>query len=172
MVLEFRRAILHRLASVYLARFFMAKRVKFSATQVFTVLFLTVIVTPMVLSVVGTEFRQSLAFYLLPARAWEFATGALLAVLPSGALTPGNSLSRWLTLSGAALLISSFLLVDSNTSFPGYLAGGPVLGTLMIIAAGNGTQDNKNVVSRVLESRILQWVGNRSYSWYLCIRQR
>lgn len=147
---------------------FATKKANLIARHVFSVVFSVVIVVSFVISVMGTEFRQSLAFYLLPARVWEFAAGGLVAILPTAVLLRGSRFSHGLTLAGIALLMASFLLVDADDAFPGFLAVVPVLGTLMIIAAGSGAQDNKNVVSRVLDSRIMQWVGTRSYSWYLC----
>lgn len=144
-----------------------ARNSKFAIRPLLIVFFSVVIGCSLLLSIVLTEYRQGFAFYLLPARAWEFAGGGLLAILPAAVLTRGRAFSGACAYSGLAMLVGGFLLIHANHPFPGILAAVPGLGTILIIAAGYGLQEKKNLVARLLDSPTLQWIGTRSYSWYL-----
>ncbi|WP_181884904.1 acyltransferase family protein [Arthrobacter sp. RT-1] len=146
---------------------FLARRSKFTLRRTLVFLFVAVIVLSFVLSIVVTDFRQGFAFYLLPTRAWEFAAGGLLSIVPTTFLTRGRTCNSALALTGMAVLLAGFLAIHDNEPFPGSLAVIPVVGTLMVIAAGSGRNAPTHVVAKALDSRMLQWVGTRSYSWYL-----
>lgn len=143
-----------------------AARTKYALRPLLVVAFSAVIVISLVLSIVLTEFRQGMAFYLLPARAWEFAAGGLLSILPAALLSRARALSGAFSFAGVAVLVGGFLMIHDNDPFPGFLAAVPVVGTLLVIAAGGGLPQ-KTIVSSLLDSGIMQWLGTRSYSWYL-----
>ena len=104
------------------------------------------------------------AFYLLPARAWEFGVGALVALVVSRhRLQPPQSWSTALGLTGAAAVVAGLLAISPLTPFPGYAALLPVLGTAVLILAGA----HANPVSAALSMRPLVRVGDWSYSLYL-----
>lgn len=145
----------------------LGNRIKLNLRLCLLVLFGALLVASLALSVLMTDVRQNLAFYLLPTRAWEFAAGGLLAVLPTASYKVRDRTCTILRFCGVILLAVSFLTVQSDGAFPGYTAAVPVLGTLMIIAAGNSSRGYADPVIAALESRILQWIGTRSYSWYL-----
>eukprot|EP01138_Halocafeteria_seosinensis_P012729 gb/GECG01013005.1/.p1 GENE.gb/GECG01013005.1/~~gb/GECG01013005.1/.p1 ORF type:complete len:720 (+),score=39.61 gb/GECG01013005.1/:1-2160(+) len=106
-----------------------------------------------------------LSFFLLPARAWEMASGAVLAITmdqgvgKAGFLTKGGLLSC----GGLSLLASCCVFYNSETQFPGMMAVPPVLGTLLILAAREATWLDEFFLSQPL----MQWIGERSYSIYL-----
>lgn len=106
-----------------------------------------------------------LAFYSAPTRAWEFAVGGLLL---AGA-TRSTYLNRTAT---AATTFGGFLLIawagfrfDESTVFPGSAALLPVIGTALLLVAGESAVPSLG--QRLLTSRWLQFVGDVSYSWYL-----
>ena len=111
----------------------------------------------------STVYRPTFAFYELPARAWEFGLGGLLACA-GGTRLRGTvaALLGWLGL--AAILVMACLLHD-GTGFPGWLATVPALGTVALLAAGPARHPYG--VGVLLDARPMQYLGARSYSWYL-----
>lgn len=105
-----------------------------------------------------------LGFYSPVTRAWEFAAGALLALTVPLWAGVAKKFSTLLGLVGLALLFAGFLLIDSSTVFPGVWTLAPVIGTVLLLAAGVGDTTG---VSRVLSTRPLVLVGDWSYSLYL-----
>ena len=105
-----------------------------------------------------------LGFYSPITRAWEFAAGALLALsLPQWA-SVAKKLSALLGILGLTLLTAGFLLIDSSTVFPGVWTLAPVIGTVLLLAAG---VNEATTVSRALSARPSVLVGDWSYSLYL-----
>lgn len=110
-----------------------------------------------------TSQPEAWAFYLSPARAWEFGIGALLAlatasgrVLPRAAALPA-------AIAGVLLLAVGFWGITPTTPFPGFAALAPVLGTMLLIAAGS----HANSVSGALATTPMVRIGDWSYSLYL-----
>jgi len=112
------------------------------------------------------------AFYMLPTRAWELATGALVAV----ALPQLRRLSKrvraicgWLALIGlaaATMGIDQVMTIGGMVmNYPSAVALAPVLTTAALLAFGDV---RRNVgPSRLLALAPLQWIGGRSYAIYL-----
>ena len=113
----------------------------------------------------ATAFRNTFAFYELPPRAWEFAAGGLLALRP--ALNRPKSTALWVVagFGGFVTVLAAAVLVPAGRGFPGSLALIPVAGTLAMLAAGRELPHGG--VSVLLEARPFQYLGARSYSWYL-----
>ncbi|WP_174873693.1 acyltransferase family protein [Vogesella oryzae] len=110
--------------------------------------------------------NMPMAFYLMPTRAWEFAAGGLLALAPATRWRGEGMLALLLGLAGAALTLGAILLFDEHRMvFPGLAASLPVLGAVLLIAAGELSP--RNAVSRLLSTRVLTAAGLLSYSWYL-----
>ena len=126
------------------------------------------------LSIRYSAINASSAFYLLPFRAWELGSGALLAIFLFSKKTrlPKNLASRviaglvgWIAL--ICILLTSYLF-DSQTVFPGFAAALPVLATVTIILGVILNSHHLNFgPSRLLATPPLVWIGNRSYSLYL-----
>ena len=103
-------------------------------------------------------------FYLLPSRAWELATGALLAVLEQRRGEFGRlRISEPAALCGLVLVLGSIALFDEDARHPGIVTLTPVIGTALLIRFAG----HDRVVSRILSSRPLLWTGLISYSLYL-----
>lgn len=116
--------------------------------------------------VLTTRVAPMFAFYELPARAWEFAGGGLLA-LPTAVACSART--RFLAVAGgatgAAMILGTALWVKGGNAFPGWIAMAPVAGTLLTLFAGAVAPQRG--VSAVLATAPLQFLGARSYSWYL-----
>jgi peptidoglycan/LPS O-acetylase OafA/YrhL len=106
---------------------------------------------------------QRMAFYLLPARAWELLMGVLLAIY-GGRFPAGKLLAETSGLTGLALIFSSVFVYNSSTPFPGLAALAPCLGAALIIASSGS---RLSVVGRLLSFRPLVFIGLVSYPLYL-----
>lgn len=105
-----------------------------------------------------TENSPSAAFFLLTSRAWEMLAGGL-AFLLADRFSMSARLRALLCNSGLLLLFVSNLVFDKNSAWPGVGAALPVLGTTIILLV--------NHPSSLLNNRLAQWLGDRSYSLYL-----
>ena len=115
--------------------------------------------------VFATREAPTFAFYELPGRAWEFAAGGLLALAPVERTCA--RIKNWAIaggMIGATMVLGAVFRLNGGDGFPGWIAVVPVAGTLLTLCAGDVTQYG---VSAVLGMAPLQFLGARSYSWYL-----
>ncbi|MCW2786932.1 MAG: putative acyltransferase [Marmoricola sp.] len=139
-------------------------------------------VASLALSIWQTSTAPFEAYFSPFTRAWELGFGALLAA--GAAFKP-----RWFARLGPEIAVVGLLAVlgsvvafDSSTPFPGYAALLPVLGTVLVIAAGisSASRDVSGLPSfmvilgglgrlllKALRSRTAQFIGKRSYGFYL-----
>lgn len=108
---------------------------------------------------------SELAFYAAPARAWEFAVGALLALAAHRTARLARPCATACGFAGMSMVMYSALTFSEATAFPGYVALVPVVGTALLIVGGEGGA--RTAVVGVLEARPAQLLGDVSYSWYL-----
>lgn len=105
------------------------------------------------------------AFYLPYTRFWELLAGAALATRQQF-VHPREGASRFSNLQsilGIALLTGGFWGLSQHTIFPGWWALLPVVGTTLLIAAGQ----NANINRVILSKRIVVGLGLISYPLYL-----
>ena len=117
------------------------------------------------LGVVWTDSDAPLAFFLLPARAWELAVGAALAIGVARLSRIPISLTPVVVGAGLALIVIGAVIFDTDTPFPGTAALLPVIGTALVIAGG--IPQPLNPMSRLVSVRPMRWIGGISYSLYL-----
>ncbi len=126
------------------------------------------------------------AFYSPQTRFWELMAGASLAYVilnKQKFINLKYRLGAWLSrlvgwqepgvalkilpeaqsIIGALLLITSVCIISEKVLFPGWWAILPVLGTLLIISAGQQAYLN----SKFLSNNVLVWLGLISYPLYL-----
>ncbi len=115
-------------------------------------------------SVHYTQVSPSEAYFVTPARAWEFALGALIA-LGSTRLVVPRFAAELASFAGFALIAVAAVAYDHHTPFPGFLALVPTLGTALVIVAGQ--YPGRQWHTAVTASSPVQLVGNISYSLYL-----
>ncbi|MDJ0336529.1 acyltransferase family protein [Salinibacterium sp. G-O1] len=118
-------------------------------------------------SIVMTYTNPSVAYFATTTRAWEFALGGLLSSVPIVAAGPRGRFQRRTArivaaAAGLAAVVASTFLLSSESPFPGWIAVIPVMGAVVIIWAGIGTETTPSDRPNLLEQ-----VGNSSYSIYL-----
>ncbi|BBY80658.1 acyltransferase [Mycolicibacterium pulveris] len=117
------------------------------------------------ISIALTNVAPAAAFYSLPTRAWQLATGGLVAL----------TIVRWQRLSakgaaamgwaGLTLTLLACTLFSPTTPFPGTAALLPTLGAALVIGAGCAAPSQG--CGRLLGLPSMRAVGRISYSWYL-----
>ena len=133
-------------------------------TWVLTVVLAVVVVASLAWCVVRTQAAPGPTYYSSPARAWELALGALIAVQqPRLVGLPGRA-RIGLGLGGLFVVAVAAIGYDAGSSFPGWRALLPVLGAAALIVAGTG---GATWPSRALAEPPLRWLGDISYSLYL-----
>ncbi|BBY59326.1 acyltransferase [Mycolicibacterium sarraceniae] len=109
-------------------------------------------------------FQRILGFYGPVTRVWEFAAGALLALMLARWAPASTRLCQVLSIIGLAIVIGSVLVINDRTPFPGTWTLLPVTGTLLLILSGTRAT---GPAFRLLAARAMVKVGDWSYSVYL-----
>jgi peptidoglycan/LPS O-acetylase OafA/YrhL len=115
------------------------------------------------LSVAGSYLYPLATFYLLPSRAWELLTGALLAVM-HGRLPAGRRTRETTGWAGLILIGYAVCFYDHDTRFPGLAAIPPCLGAALVIFS---SETNLSFAGRMLALKPVVFIGLISYSLYL-----
>ncbi|QGU87649.1 acyltransferase family protein [Erwinia sorbitola] len=107
----------------------------------------------------------TVTFYSPVTRFWELAFGSLLAYKEFH-LTPRSGLAsrkhHLMSLAGLSLIVFS-IIYFTDRDFPGWKALLPVIGAVLVIAAGGNAIINKHLLS----NKLLAFVGLISYPLYL-----
>jgi peptidoglycan/LPS O-acetylase OafA/YrhL len=116
-------------------------------------------------SIYEVATNPAAAYFVTPARAWEFGAGGLLAYFTTIPLRGREQLKTVVSWLGLLLILASLTLYTPQTPFPGATALLPVVGTLLVIWAGMpATSWSPGII---LSFRPVTWVGDISYSLYL-----
>ncbi len=115
-------------------------------------------------SVVLTSADQQVAYFSMPARLWEFALGALAALVLPALRLPGY-LANMIGWAGLLALIACGVVLDVGAGFPGFAALWPTMAAIAVMVAGQ--TDKPTGIYRFLASRPLIWVGGIAYALYL-----
>ncbi|MGA7206736.1 MAG: acyltransferase family protein [Specibacter sp.] len=115
-------------------------------------------------SIHETAVNPAAAYFVTPTRVWEFAVGALVAMifLDRRFSGPWATLLAWAGLAG---IVVSALLYSSQTPFPGYTALLPVLGTAILLCCSGKT--SVFGPAWLLSRKPATFVGDISYAVYL-----
>ncbi|MFB7894110.1 acyltransferase family protein [Microbacterium sp. NPDC056044] len=156
------------------AAVFLAKKVfRTSRLLVISITLAIVFAASLAFSVWETATNPPFAYFITPTRAWEFAAGGLVALLPAPRRgSPGSRknntpwspyrLLSWLAL---AAVLGSALLFTADTPFPGWIALLPVLGTAFLLWVGD--DDHPWSPQALWHPGPIQFLGDISYSVYL-----
>lgn len=123
--------------------------------RLFSILILTII--SLIISYKMTQATPIAAYYLLPARIFEFGIGALLCFIPKHKLSEKTS-----KICSLIIIISLFILsnlINENTIFPSYTALIPCLMAAMFIFFGNSLSSKY--------TQLFEYLGKISYPMYL-----
>lgn len=126
------------------------------------------------LCIAWSDDRPLQAFYMMPARIWQFGLGALICLGAEPRLSDsdprplGKQTRRQavlLRVSGLALILGSAAFLGSDLAYPGWRASLPSAGAALVIAAGTGARATPLHLG--LAHPLAVWLGDRSYSLYL-----
>lgn len=115
------------------------------------------------------RINPSAAFYLLPARFFEFSIGATFAFIGKSGLWErlgSNSLRLVLGLLGLITLFVTMWIYEGSTPFPGINALLPCLATAALLLSGSGASATP-ILGNLLGNALMTWIGRLSYSLYL-----
>jgi peptidoglycan/LPS O-acetylase OafA/YrhL len=124
----------------------------------------TILVLSFFYNIFWINYSPKEVFYLPYTRIWEILVGVLLAWMtnankPIKSLIPENLLS----VIGIILILFGLFIFNKDTQYPSYYATLPVLGTGLLIFAGQNSYINK----KLLSINILVYIGLISFPWYL-----
>ena len=106
----------------------------------------------------------SKAYFLFPARLWEFFIGVLLFnIYDLKIFKKKKNISNYLVYLGLIIIISSFFLISDMSPMPSIYLLLPIFGTSLVLIF---YQSNSQVVF-ILKNKIIQYLGKISYSLYL-----
>ena len=108
---------------------------------------------------------QMWAFYSVITRVWQFALGGLAFLCIHSKIVDNYRYSSPLLLVSLGLLFLCLFFIDNHTLYPGFWALLPSLATAVILVFAKNSKSY--IVQVILSNRIMQWLGERSYSWYL-----
>ncbi|PHS68203.1 MAG: hypothetical protein COB23_09515 [Methylophaga sp.] len=116
----------------------------------------------MLLFFYGTQYYSSATFYLLPTRAWELGTGALLAATYfNNPLRFENK--QFLAIIGFVAVVLSYFFISGENGISAFLVI-PVFSAALIIAF---SAEHDGVINRFLSISPIIYVGKISYSLYI-----
>lgn len=141
-------------------------------------------VVSLILSLWLTRVDQPWAFFSLPTRAWELATGGLVALGVPLLRRLRWGLAAAVGWGGLGAVVIAAVVFNGSTAFPGVAALLPVLGSAGILVAGGVDRNGQGLVGErlatarrgwvladgpvaVLGRRVPRFIGRISYSWYL-----
>lgn len=127
--------------------------------------FLALLVSALLFSVYLAHSHPKAAFYLPPARLFEFMLGAGVALYGHRLPALGPRQAETLAVAGLAMILATAVLLTSNDPFPGLNALWPTLGTAMVIQAG--LVRPRTLTARLLSLPVMVFLGGLSYSLYL-----
>ncbi|MBN1174110.1 MAG: acyltransferase, partial [Micromonosporaceae bacterium] len=142
------------------------RRGRVPGRRVLVVPLVVLAVASFALSVAQTVSAAPWAFFGAPARAWELATGAVIALVVPRLERIGRWLAWGLQAAGIVVIVAAGVLYRDTMAFPGYLATVPVLGAAAVIIAGCQRR-HWTPVGWLLARPAMQRIGKLSYSWYL-----
>lgn len=125
-----------------------------------------VIVPSFIWSIYYTQTNPAPAYFVTSTRLWELAIGAAIAVFAVQLERVPDKIGYLLQISGLAAIVAAGIFFSAGTTFPGYAALLPTLGSAGVIIGGMSGRATKGFAV-LLNSRGMRWVGDLSYSLYL-----
>lgn len=145
---EWQFYIVYPILILVTTRFAGIRRTSYFVLLLFFVSFIT--------SMMYSSKYPSESYYLLHTRAWEMVAGGLAFLFPISLSKKGAKATE---LTGLALIVTSYLVFDEHSIWPGYNAIVPVLGTYLVITSSRS--------SFLTNNQLAQLLGRWSYSIYL-----
>lgn len=126
----------------------------------------TILFASFFLNMYFVRLDQPFALFSLLTRAWQIAAGGLLAASAGGNMQR-RTFPSWTGWVGMAVIVAALVLIDDTVSlsYPDAHSLLPVIGAVLLL--GSCSNGPGSAAHRLLASRILCFVGDRSYSLYL-----
>jgi len=118
-----------------------------------------------VVSLWVTKIAQPWAFFGMPTRIWEFALGGVTALALAHQPKEVGKGGIYYQLAGLIAIGVASVSYHQATAYPGIAAIAPALGAVALLIGGHRAPNS--AVSKALGSRLFQWFGRMSYTWYL-----
>ncbi|WP_150303121.1 acyltransferase family protein [Pseudomonas saliphila] len=117
------------------------------------------------LSIYLANAYPTAAFYLLPARLFEFMLGTAVALFSQQLPSLRRASAEPVAALGVSMICGTAVLLTQHHHFPGYNALWPTLGTALVIYAG--LHQPSTLTARLLSLPVMVFLGGISYSLYL-----
>lgn len=147
-------------------------RARWAERRALGLMVLALLLASLVLSVLLSSGEHApAAYYLLHTRLWEFLLGAAVYVFHmdragvNGLRQGARNFWGWSQVLGLLLILGAAVGFHDHMSYPGALALIPSLGAGLVLVSGPWAEGG--LAARLLGSRWMTWMGDRSYSWYL-----
>lgn len=114
-----------------------------------------------VLAEIVLRADSAAAFFIMPSRMWEFAVGGLL-VFVERPRSNHPQIFNGIYIAGFLIVVATFVGYRPTTTFPGFTALPPVVGTAAMIYSGP-----RAPIARVISASPVRFIGKISYSLYL-----
>ena len=141
------------------------RRRRKSLTSGATLLLAGITIPSLLWSIHLSSSNPGSAYFVTTTRLWELAVGGAVAVFASRLHHIPTRLAVAVGWVGLAAAVAAGFIYNNDTTFPGYAAALPVLGTAAVIAAGPAAGAAGPVA--VLGLTPLRKIGDWSYSLYL-----
>jgi peptidoglycan/LPS O-acetylase OafA/YrhL len=117
-------------------------------------------------AVFSTSADPAFGFFATQSRAWEFALGGLVALVPAAPwpVARGRVVGWLVGSTGLAMVVVSCVVLSEQTSFPGPASLVPTVGTALVLVAGAETGPGS--VLAWARGPVV-WLGDHSYGVYL-----
>jgi peptidoglycan/LPS O-acetylase OafA/YrhL len=155
---------------VLLAACWVASRIGRSRASCIGVAVGGVALLSLVHSVLLSASSHDVAYFATTTRMWELSVGGLLALAAPWLRLP-RAVAQAAVVVGLLAIGWSALTFTTDLAFPGGVAAIPVLGSALVLLGGlpdGSSAAGPGAYSRVLGWQPFAWVGDVSYSLYLC----
>lgn len=139
-----------------------ARRFHISLRNILFFLLFLIILLSFLASVFVTDADPAWAYFVSHTRVWELALGGALSLYAKTENT-SHRVRQSISLLGIGFILWSACTFSRSTPFPGIAALAPTVGAALIIVSGNVGFGK----FKLLDSDILGYIGDRSYSIYL-----
>ena len=130
--------------------------------------FLVILIAILILSLLLAQFTSKdnpeLNFYVLQTRIWEFLSGSIIGYFVTKQKKSAPQILNLLAITaGFSLVFYSTLFFKDTAPHPSFYTLVPILGILLVIWFSN----TKNLISKLLSSKLFVGIGLISFSLYL-----
>ena len=126
-----------------------------------------IFISSFIITVINSENNQSLHFYAIQSRFWEFLAGSILCYYlrenKNKNKNKNLTFNLFSSVLGLSLIIYSVLFFEDTMPHPSFYTLIPIFGVLLII----WFSDKRNFITRLLSFKPLVFVGLISFSLYL-----